>query len=131
MCRVRFIRKQGLGKLFVECDTHMWRVGERQLPAGIRVDGGSDWVSLNRDFCQYLATSSDPLLKGLKEYWKYSLLPAEVGRGVVMIRVFTIVLLKMFIKLEEFYIKIKFLITQLIFDSHQYFNHHWWPSSGT
>ena len=78
----RFIRKQGLGKLFVECDNHMWRVGDRQLPAGIVVDGGSDWVSLNRDFCHYLATSNDPLLSGLTQYWKYSLLPAEVGRSV-------------------------------------------------
>ena len=82
LCLSRFIRKQGLGKLFVECDNHMWRVGDRQLPAGIVVDGGSDWVSLNRDFCTYLITSKDLLLSGLKQYWKYSLLPAEVSWSV-------------------------------------------------
>lgn len=30
----RFIQKQGLDKTFVECDTHMWRVGDRELPHG-------------------------------------------------------------------------------------------------
>lgn len=30
----RFISKQGLDKTFFECDNHMWRVGDRQLPRG-------------------------------------------------------------------------------------------------
>lgn len=38
----RFIKKQGLDRLFHECDSHMWRLGERQIPAGIVVDGVSD-----------------------------------------------------------------------------------------
>lgn len=33
----RFIQKQGLDKTFVECDGHMWRVGDRTLPVGIQV----------------------------------------------------------------------------------------------
>jgi len=31
----RFIAKQGLDKTFYECDTHMWRVADRELPTGI------------------------------------------------------------------------------------------------
>lgn len=33
----RFIQKQGLDKTFVECDTRMWRIGDRQLPFGVQV----------------------------------------------------------------------------------------------
>lgn len=33
----RFIQKQGLDKSFVECETRMWRVGDRSLPYGIQV----------------------------------------------------------------------------------------------
>jgi hypothetical protein len=29
----RFISKQGLDKVFVECDTHMWRVADRYCAA--------------------------------------------------------------------------------------------------
>lgn len=64
--------------MFLECDTHMWRLGQRELPDGIRVDGGSDWLGLNYKFCQYVVNGTDTLLQGLKTYWKYALLPAEV-----------------------------------------------------
>jgi len=73
---LKFIRKQGLNMLFYECEYRMWRLGPRQLQEGIRIDGGSDWICLSREFIQY-AVSSDPLLTGLKSFWKYSLLPAE------------------------------------------------------
>lgn len=33
----RFIQKQGLDKTFVQCDEHMWRIGDRKLPLGIQV----------------------------------------------------------------------------------------------
>lgn len=33
----RFIQKQGLDKTFVECETRMWRIGDRILPYGIQV----------------------------------------------------------------------------------------------
>ena len=58
----------------------MWRIDSRVLPDGIRMDGGSDWICLNREFCQYLVTEGedDGLVKGLKQYYKYALLPAEV-----------------------------------------------------
>lgn len=73
---LKFIRKQGLNMLFYECEHRMWRLGARQLQEGIRVDGGSDWICLNREFIQYVV-GADPLLSGLKSYWKYALLPAE------------------------------------------------------
>ena len=76
----RFIKKQGLDKTFYECDTHMWRLGERELPTGISLDGGSDWIIVNREFVRYLITTDNTLLRGLKEMYKYTLLPAEVYR---------------------------------------------------
>ncbi|KAF2348493.1 Glycosyl transferase family 14, partial [Trinorchestia longiramus] len=57
----KFLRKQGLDRSFVQCDYHMWRLGERTLPKGVRMDGGSDWLCLNRDFVQYVVTSEDQL----------------------------------------------------------------------
>jgi len=72
----KFIRKQGLNMLFYECEHRMWRLGPRQLQEGIRIDGGSDWICLSREFIQYVV-GEDALLLGLKSFWKYSLLPAE------------------------------------------------------
>ena len=74
----RFIKKQGLDQTFYECENHLWRIGRRLLPTGIRVDGGSDWVCLYRDFAHYIVTEKDELLTGLKAFYKYTLLPAEV-----------------------------------------------------
>ncbi|CRL07323.1 CLUMA_CG020302, isoform A [Clunio marinus] len=74
----RFIQKQGLDKTFVECDIHMWRIGERNLPDGIQIDGGSDWVCLSRSFVSYVTLDQkDELIKGLLEIFQYTLLPAE------------------------------------------------------
>ena len=74
----RFIQKQGLDKSFVECDTHMWRIGDRALPWGIQIDGGSDWIALSKDFVSYVASKTpDNLVKGLFTVFKYTLLPAE------------------------------------------------------
>lgn len=74
----RFIQKQGLDKSFVECDTHMWRIGDRQLPWGVQIDGGSDWVALSRDFVEYVSrNNTDDLVSGLLTVFKHTLLPAE------------------------------------------------------
>lgn len=73
----KFIKKQGLDKTFHECDTHMWRLGTRTLPLGVQIDGGSDWICLNRDFASYVVSSTDPLVAGLKSLFSYTLLPAE------------------------------------------------------
>lgn len=75
----RFIKKQGLDRLFHECDSHMWRLGERQIPAGIVVDGGSDWFVLTRSFVEYVVYTDDPLVAQLRQFYTYTLLPAEVG----------------------------------------------------
>lgn len=74
----RFIRKQGLDRLFFECDTHMWRLGDRKIPEGISVDGGSDWFLLNRMFVDYVINSKDDLVTNMKRFYAYTLLPAEV-----------------------------------------------------
>nr|XP_054763697.1 xylosyltransferase 1-like [Lytechinus pictus] len=73
----RFIKKQGLDRLFYECDNHMWRIGDRELPKGIHMDGGSDWITVNYEFSKYIAQGNDSLLNGLKQFYKYTLLPAE------------------------------------------------------
>ncbi|CAM9282289.1 unnamed protein product [Lampetra planeri] len=73
----RFIKKQGLDRLFHECDNHMWRLGERSIPEGLEVSGGSDWFALTRSFVEYVIESQDPLVSGLKQFYSYALLPAE------------------------------------------------------
>ncbi|XP_045155245.1 xylosyltransferase 2 [Echinops telfairi] len=73
----RFIKKQGLDRLFHECDSHMWRLGERQIPEGIVVDGGSDWFVLTRSFVEYVVYTDDPLVAQLRQFYTYTLLPAE------------------------------------------------------
>jgi protein xylosyltransferase len=76
----RFIQKQGLDKTFHECENHMWRVGDRTLPWGIQMDGGSDWVALSYPFVKYVASGEDDeLLTGLKTIFRHTLLPAEVN----------------------------------------------------
>ncbi|KAJ7989394.1 hypothetical protein DPEC_G00304090 [Dallia pectoralis] len=73
----RFIKKQGLDRLFHECDNHMWRLGERTIPEGLEVSGGSDWFALTRRFVEYAINSQDELVAGLKQFYTYALLPAE------------------------------------------------------
>lgn len=73
----RFITRQGLDKTFHECDTHMWRIGNRELPMGIRIDGGSDWVAISRDFVWFVVHDSSELTVGLKTIFRQTLLPAE------------------------------------------------------
>ncbi|XP_035471667.2 xylosyltransferase 1-like [Scophthalmus maximus] len=73
----RFIRKQGLDRLFLECDTHMWRLGDRKIPEGVAVDGGSDWFLLNRPFVDYVVNSGDELVGSMRRFYAHTLLPAE------------------------------------------------------
>ena len=74
----RFITKQGLDKTFVECETRMWRIGDRKLPDGIQIDGGSDWVALSREFVEYVADPNpDALVTDLLRVFEYTLLPVE------------------------------------------------------
>jgi len=55
----------------------MWRIGNRELPLGLQIDGGSDWICLNRDFAGYVVNSEEELVTGLKTLFSYTLLPAE------------------------------------------------------
>ncbi|XP_055373192.1 xylosyltransferase oxt isoform X2 [Condylostylus longicornis] len=74
----RFIQKQGLDKTFVECDTHMWRIGDRELPQGIQIDGGSDWIALSKDFVNFVTNyKNNELILGLLKIFQHTLLPAE------------------------------------------------------
>ncbi|CAK1556267.1 unnamed protein product [Leptosia nina] len=73
----RFIKKQGLDKTFLECETHMWRIGERKLPIGITIDGGSDWVALSPEFVSFVIKGKEDLLNGLAIIFEHTLLPAE------------------------------------------------------
>lgn len=59
----------------------MWRLGERRIPEGIVVDGGSDWFSLTRSFVEYVVYAEDQLVSQLRQFYTYTLLPAEVGAG--------------------------------------------------
>uniref|UniRef100_A0A915B3N6 protein xylosyltransferase n=2 Tax=Parascaris univalens TaxID=6257 RepID=A0A915B3N6_PARUN len=73
----RFIQKQGLDFLFLECENRMWRLGKRlKFPSRVRLDGGSDWVVLTRDFTMF-ALSQDPLARGLRDIFANVLLPVE------------------------------------------------------
>ena len=73
----KFIKKQGLDRVFLECENHMWRLSERSTPEGIIIDGGSDWIALNYDFSNYVIESMDQNLAQLKTWFNYTLLPAE------------------------------------------------------
>lgn len=42
------------------------------------MSGGSDWFSLTRRFVEYVVSSKDELVTGLKQFYTYALLPAEV-----------------------------------------------------
>lgn len=58
----------------------MWRLGDRKIPEGIAVDGGSDWFLVNRPFVDYVVNSQDELVSSMKRFYAYTLLPAEVTR---------------------------------------------------
>ncbi|XP_065580281.1 xylosyltransferase oxt-like isoform X1 [Artemia franciscana] len=80
-----FMKKQGLDRTFYECDQHMWRIGSRKLPRGIKFDGGSDWVVLHRSYVEFLVNGNSELVEGLKVLYNYTLLPAESFFHVVLL----------------------------------------------
>ncbi|XP_069195840.1 xylosyltransferase 2-like [Procambarus clarkii] len=63
--------KDQFGALIVHSQSSLTK--GRRIP----VDGGSDWLCINRDFVEYVVNSQDQLVKGLKKSYSYSLLPAE------------------------------------------------------
>jgi protein xylosyltransferase len=64
-------------KMFYNCDDHMYKVGERSLPFGLQWVGGSDWVVLHKDFAHYLVTSDDALVRGMTNFYFYSIMAPE------------------------------------------------------
>ncbi|XP_040583031.1 xylosyltransferase oxt [Lepeophtheirus salmonis] len=74
-----FIQKQGLERTFYECENRMWRIGNRELPKGITLDGGSDWICLHKDFVSHIINNLeiDYQLSSLKLLYNFTLLPAE------------------------------------------------------
>uniref|UniRef100_UPI00358DF71E xylosyltransferase 2-like isoform X2 n=1 Tax=Myxine glutinosa TaxID=7769 RepID=UPI00358DF71E len=73
----KFMKKQGLDRIFHECDAHMWRLGERTVPTGITMDGGSDWFALNHRTVDFIINSKLRLVSDLKQFFAFTLLPAE------------------------------------------------------
>lgn len=63
----------------------MWRLGDRKIPEGISVDGGSDWFLLNRMFVEYVINSQDDLVTNMKRFYAYTLLPAEVRCQITLL----------------------------------------------
>ncbi|KAK6044778.1 Core-2/I-Branching enzyme [Cooperia oncophora] len=73
----RFIQKQGFDFVFVECENRMWRIGRRgEFPRNLRVDGGSDWIVLHREFAEY-SISDDELPAKLRALFASIILPVE------------------------------------------------------
>ena len=74
---LKFQDGQGMRKMFYNCEDRMYRVGDRSLPFGLQWVGGSDWVILHRDFAHYLVTSDDALVRGLTNFYFYSIMAPE------------------------------------------------------
>ncbi|VDM75553.1 unnamed protein product [Strongylus vulgaris] len=73
----RFIQKQGFDFVFIECENRMWRIGKRdEFPRNLRIDGGSDWIILHRDFAEY-SISDDELPKKMRTLFGSIILPVE------------------------------------------------------
>ena len=68
----------------------MWRLGRKKIPDGLVWGGGSDWICLTRDFSRYVLTSKDEMMIGLKQYFTYSLLPAEVKPSIAILNPYTV-----------------------------------------
>ena len=74
---LEFQDTQGMRKMFYNCDDRMYKLGDRNIPFGLQWVGGSDWVILHRDFVHYLVTSDDSLVRGLTNFYFYSIMAPE------------------------------------------------------
>uniref|UniRef100_A0A1I7VC87 protein xylosyltransferase n=1 Tax=Loa loa TaxID=7209 RepID=A0A1I7VC87_LOALO len=73
----RFIQKQGLEYVFMQCENRMWLLMKRtKFPSSIRLDGGSDWIVISRDFAEY-ALSDEELPLNFRKFFDNVLLPVE------------------------------------------------------
>ncbi|BHF74955.1 Xylosyltransferase 2 [Sparganum proliferum] len=74
-----FIKSQGLGKAFFQCDDYVWLLRDRQPMDGIVIHGGSDWLILPRYFCAYAALpeQQESLVRNLVAWYANVILPVE------------------------------------------------------
>ncbi|VDK80693.1 unnamed protein product [Onchocerca ochengi] len=73
----QFIQKQGLDYVFMQCENRMWLLMKRtKFPKSIRLDGGSDWIAISRDFAEYIL-SDEELPLNIRQFFANVLLPAE------------------------------------------------------
>lgn len=72
----KFIHKQGFEFVFSECDNRMFRIGQREFPENLRIDGGSDWVGIHRGLADF-SISNEELPKKLRKMFESILLPLE------------------------------------------------------
>uniref|UniRef100_A0A8R1DHR7 protein xylosyltransferase n=2 Tax=Caenorhabditis japonica TaxID=281687 RepID=A0A8R1DHR7_CAEJA len=72
----KFIQKQGFEFVFSECDQRMFRIGKRDFPHNLRIDGGSDWVGIHRDLAEY-SISDQEFPRKLRKMFESILLPLE------------------------------------------------------
>ncbi|GMS80921.1 hypothetical protein PENTCL1PPCAC_3096, partial [Pristionchus entomophagus] len=74
---VKFLERQGVDFVFMECENRMWKIARRpSFPPNVALTGGSDWVVLHRSLAQYSA-ASDELLSKLRRLFSNMLLPVE------------------------------------------------------
>ncbi|CAI2354275.1 unnamed protein product [Caenorhabditis sp. 36 PRJEB53466] len=72
----KFIQKQGFEFVFSECDQRMFRIGKRDFPENLRIDGGSDWVGIHRNLAEF-SISDEELPQKLRKLFESILLPLE------------------------------------------------------
>ena len=72
------MKNSGILYTFVQCEDRMWRLNEREMPDGLRIESGSDWFCLHYDFIEYILNSKDEYLLQLKSFFQLTLLPSEV-----------------------------------------------------
>lgn len=75
----KFLKKQGLDRVFYECENRMWRLSDRAIPKNLQLDGGSDWFAIDRSTAEYATdkTIDDGTLREVNQFFNFTLLPAE------------------------------------------------------
>ena len=81
----RYSKRQGLEKIFLQCENRMWRVADRKLPMGLQFNGASDWFCLNHEFISYILHSDHDYLQNLKQFFNYTILPSEVKNNLIIV----------------------------------------------
>jgi protein xylosyltransferase len=76
---LRTLLDHGMMCHFLECDDHMWRLGERSIPIGIQYEGATDWLCLHYNIIEYIVTSNDRFVKQLTNLFRHIQVPTEVN----------------------------------------------------